>query len=96
MHAIRHIENRLALLEDERSLSVMDHGWREQAQAGMAMLFVVPTKEPLRESAAVLNAAEAIRELRAILHGSELTFRIRVVIGDVRTAVRFGDSQISQ
>jgi hypothetical protein len=37
---------------------------------------VVPTKESLRKSTAVLNAPEAVRELRTIFHGAELTLRI--------------------
>jgi hypothetical protein len=45
--AIRHIENRLTLLEDERSLSIVDHSRREQAQARMTMLLVIPREEPL-------------------------------------------------
>ena len=96
MSLISHIENPLALFEDECGLVVVDHRRRQQAQAGMAMFFVVPTKEPLREGPAVLDAPEAIRELRSILHGAELTFRIRIVVRDVRPAMRLGDAQIGQ
>jgi uncharacterized protein (TIGR03437 family) len=41
-----------------------------------------------------LDAAEAIRELRAVFHGAELTFRIRVVVGNIRSAVGLGDAQV--
>ena len=58
------------------------------------MLLVVPVEELLAEGAAVLDAAEAIRELRTVLQGPELAFRIRVVIGNIRSAVGLGDAEI--
>ena len=94
--AIGGIENSLTLFEDERGLVVVDHGRREQAQPGVAMFLVVPAEKSLRKSAAVLNAAETVWELWAVLQGAELTFRIRIVVRDVRTAVCFGDAQIGQ
>ena len=96
MDAIGGIENGLALFEDERGLVVVDHGRREQAQPGVTMFLVVPTKKSLRKSPAILNAPEAVRELRPVFHGAELAFRIRVVVGDVRAAVWFRDTQIGQ
>ena len=90
---IRHIENRLTLFEDACGLPVVNHGRREQRQARVAMFLVVPAKESLTECTAVLNAPEAVGELRPIFQGAELTFRIRIVIGDVRTAVGFRDTQ---
>src|SRR6266404_2637034 len=96
VRSISSVEDVLALFEDERTLSVVDHRRREQRQAGVAVFFVVPTKKSLAERAAVLNTPEAVRELRPILHGAELTFRIRVVIRDVRTTMGFGDSQVGQ
>jgi hypothetical protein len=49
--SISRIENALPLLEDQRTLSVVNHRWRQQGQARVAMFLVVPTKEPLREGA---------------------------------------------
>ena len=60
----------------------------------MAVLFVIPLEKLLAKGAAVLDAAEAIWKLRAVLHGSELAFRIRVVVGNIRTAVALGDTQV--
>ena len=49
------------------------HGFRrEQADAGMSMLFVIPRKEILAEAPGVLNAAEALRKVRTVLEGLEL------------------------
>jgi len=90
--SISHVENALTLLEDQRSLSVMNHRRGEQSQPGVAVFLVVPTKESLREGPAVLDAPEAIRELRPILHGAELTLGIRIVVGDMRPTMRFGDA----
>src|SRR6202049_3732607 len=96
MDAVGGIENGLALFEDERGLVVVDHGRREQAQPGVTVFVVIPAKKSLRKSPAILNAAETVRELRSIFHGAELAFRIRIVVGDVWAAVRFGDTQVGQ
>ena len=53
-------------------------------------------EKSLRESAIVLNAAEAVGRLGTIFHGAELTLRVRVVIGNVRTAMGLGHSQVGQ
>ena len=92
MRLISRVENGLALFEDERGLLVVNHGRCEQRQAGVAVFFVVPTKKSLAERAAVLNTPEAVRELRPIFHGAELTFRVRVVVGDMRSTMGFGDA----
>src|SRR5437016_2353506 len=60
----------------------------------MAVLLVVPLEERLAEGTAVLDAAEAIWEIRAVLQGTELAFRIRVVIGNIGSAMALGDTQI--
>jgi hypothetical protein len=86
----------LGLFEDERGLVVVDHGRCEQAQPGVTMFLVVPTKKSLRKSPAILKASEAVRELRAIFHGAELAFRIRIVVGDVRPTMCFGHTQVGQ
>src|ERR1700723_255578 len=68
-----------------------------QDGAGLVVVFfVVPTKKSLRESATVLNAAEAVGKLGTIFHGAKLTLRIGIVIGDMRTAMSLGDSQVRQ
>ena len=96
MDAIGGIENGLALFENERSLVVVDHSRGEQAQPGVAVFFVVPAEKSLRKSTTIMNAPETSRELRPIFHGAELAFRIRIVVGDMRAAARFGDPQVGQ
>ena len=75
----------LASGEDLFGLAVVDHRRRQQADPGVTMLVVVVAEEITAESAGVLNASEALRKLRAVLHRLELRFRVRVVIGDVRS-----------
>ena len=82
--------------QDVRSLAVMDHGRRHQTQTRVVMLMVVPPKEGLAEAARIFDGAEAIREARAVFERAELAFRIRIVVGDMRTAVGFDDTQIGQ
>ena len=88
MRLIGSIQYGLAVGQDRFSLARVDHGWGEQAETGVAVLLVVPREELLAESAAVLDTAEAVGEIGAILQGSELAFRIGIVVGDVRPAMR--------
>ena len=94
MRQVSGIEHHLAVGQDGRGLSEVNHGRGEQADAGVAMVFVIPLEKLLTEGAAVLDAAEAIRELRAVFHGAEVAFRIGVVVGNIRSAVRLGDAQV--
>ena len=89
------VEDGLTLFPDERRLAVVDHGGRHHADAGVAMVVVVPSEERLAKGAAVLNTAEAIRKLGAILHGPKLTFRIRIVVGGIGPAVGLSDAEIA-
>ena len=54
------IEDGLALLEDRGRLAEVDPGGREHANAGVAMVVVVPGEETVAEGVAVLGAAEAV------------------------------------
>ena len=90
------VQDHLAMRQDVRGLTVMDHGGRHQAKAGVVVLMVVPLEEGLAEAASVFDGAEAIRETRAVFQGAKLAFRIRIVVGDMRAAVGFDDAQIGQ
>jgi hypothetical protein len=92
MTLIGNIEHFLTLPQDVFSLAIVNHRWRQQAQAGVAVLFVVPLKKSLTESTTVLDAPKAVRELRPILQGAKLTLGIRIVVRDVRPTMRFCDS----
>jgi hypothetical protein len=52
------------------------------------LLVVVPREKGLAKGACILDGAEALRELGPelgpVLEGLELTFRVWVVVGDVR------------
>src|SRR5664279_2254537 len=60
------------------------------------VLAVIPAKKVLTEGTCVLDRAETIGKLRSVLKGFELTFRVGIVIRDMRPTVRLGDSQICQ
>ena len=89
-------EDLLSLCKNEIRLAVMDHGWGQKPQAGMAVFLVVPGDEVLTEAAAVLDRSESRGKAWTILHGPELAFRGRVVIGYMRAAVCLGDAEIRQ
>lgn len=90
------IEHQLALLDDGRSLAIVDHSRGEELDAGMTVLLVVPSEKLLAEAAAVLDTAEAFGEVGPILQGAEVAFGIRIVVGDIGAAVGLGDAQIGQ
>jgi hypothetical protein len=56
------------------SAAEVNSGWGVKAEAGMAVLMVVPVKEALTERAAVFDGAEPSGELRPVLEGFELCF----------------------
>jgi len=62
---------------------VMDCFGRQQADAGVAIVGVVPAEELLTEGARLLDARETLRKARAIPQCFELGLRIRIVVGDV-------------
>ena len=70
--------------------------WRHEADTGMPMLGVVPSEEGLAMRPRIFDRSEAVREVRTILEGLELRLGVRIVIGDVRTAMRLANLQIDQ
>src|SRR5689334_8057362 len=95
MSLISRIEHQLPASQYSLGLSEVDHSRGEQTDPRVTMLLVVPVEKLLTEDAAVLDTAETIRKIRPILQGAKLAFRIRVVVGNVRPAVRLGDAQVS-
>ncbi|SPE23403.1 hypothetical protein SBA2_1230004 [Acidobacteriia bacterium SbA2] len=90
------VQDGLALVQEFGGLPQMNHGGGHQAQAGVVVVVVVPAEEGLAKPTGVFDGAEAVREARAVFEGPKLAFRIRIVIGDMRTAVGFDDAQIGQ
>src|SRR5207302_9343059 len=93
---VSNIERILALPQDVFRLTIVNRRWRQQAYAGVTVLFVVPPKKTLTESTTVLEETKALQELRPIFHGSELALGVRIVIRDVRPTMRFCDPQIGE
>ncbi len=90
-------ENNLALGDDLISPVVVEHFRREQTDAAVVVLGVVPEQGDLAERAGILDRAEPFggNSARAF-QGFELAFRERVVIGDVRAAMGLGDAEVGQ
>ena len=94
MNAVSGVQNGAALFDGGGRQTMVNHGRAEQAESGMAMLLVVPGEELLAEGPGVLQRPEAFRESRPVFQSPEMAFRIRVIVGNMRAAVGFGDAQI--
>jgi len=70
--------------------------WREQADARVVVLLVVPVKEVEAEGPSVLDRSEPVWKLGLILEGLELALRKGIVIGHMRPPVRLRHPQIRQ
>ena len=71
---VRLAQNSLALADDLVGPAVVKDLGREQADAAVMVLGVVPGKESLAEGACVLDRTEAVRKLGPILYGLEVAF----------------------
>ena len=74
--------------------AVVDVGGNVQAQAGMAVLVVVPAEESLAVQPGSLDRGEPGGEVRAILQRLELSLAVGVVVRDVRSGVGLGDAEV--
>ena len=92
---IGRIEHLLPLADNISSHSVVQHFRGQQGDPAVMMFVVVPGKERQAKGTCVLDGAEALRKLGPVLEGFELAFRVRIVVRDVRSAMRFGYAQIS-
>src|SRR5215213_7796701 len=63
--------------------AVVDVGGGMEPDAGVAVLVVVPAKEPAAEGVGVLEAAEPIGELGPVFHGAKLAFAVGVIVAHV-------------
>ena len=79
-----------------RRLTTMNGCRREQSDPSVMMLMVVPLKERTRPGASIGQTAELGWKARPIFQRLELTFRIRIVVGDVRPRMGLGYTQVGQ
>ena len=68
------VEDRLAFLNNERSLAMVKYGRGKQADPRMMMLLVVPVEEFNREGASICKGSKAIWKAGPVLQGFELAF----------------------
>ena len=90
------IRNPLACRVARLGLAAMHRRRCHVANAGVAVLVVVPGEEDLTERARLLDGVETCRELRSILQCFELRLGVRIVIADVRPAVALGHTEIDR
>lgn len=73
-----------ALLPEHGRGAKIDRGRSHEADAGVAVLVVVPGEEFARMRSGVLQALEARGKLGPVLEGFEMRLRERIVVGDPR------------
>ena len=88
------IENTLTLGDGGGCETVMNHGGGEESEPGMAMFFVVPGEEALAKGTSILDGPKPFGEAGPVLESFEVALRVRVVVGDMRAAMGFGDPQV--
>ena len=88
------IENGLSVPEEFFRVAVVNGRGSHQLEAGVVMLVVVPREELLAEAAGLFEGTETIRKAGAVLQRFEVSFRVGVVSGDRRTAVRLNNTEI--
>ena len=83
-------------LEDCRGLASVHDGRCQKSDAPVAVLLVVPAKEPAAEVESVVVAGEAVWEVGPVLQRLELALGEGVVVTDVRSAVGLGHAKGGQ
>src|SRR5438552_4078047 len=83
---------------DDASLgqAVVDIVRREQAEAGVTVLGVVPGEEDVAMRSGILDRAEPVREVGPVLERFELRLREGIVVRDVRAGVGLRHAEIGQ
>ena len=75
---------------------LIDQRRREEANANMMMLLVVPSEEALAPRASFLETGKALRIRRPVLQRFELRLRVGIVVGDAGTRMTSGDIQVDE
>src|SRR3546814_20231808 len=85
------VEDGLASGSDGGVAAVVDVGGGVEPDAGVAVVVVVVSEEPVAERAGVVDAGEALRERRGVFQSLELGFAEGVVVAHVGPDVRLLD-----
>ena len=81
-------------LQDHLGSTVMDYGRREVDDPTVMVLVVVPIEDSAEDGARVREGDEAFRHCGAILGRLEERLRVRIVVGDVGSAVALVDPEL--
>ncbi len=90
------LEDDATTCPDELGPVVVDVGGRVEADAGVAVLVVVPSEKTPAKGVRVLEGAEALGEVRTVLERAELGLGIRVVVAHVRPGVALGHTEVRE
>src|SRR5580692_1871238 len=82
--------------QQTHGIAIVHLSRRQQSQARMMMSAVVPGEVFLAERFRLFQGGKANRKLRTVFERLERRLRKRIVITDVRTTVRLGDTQLQQ
>ena len=96
MKLISVLQSLVTVLDEFFSLTKMDGSRGHQAQAGMAMVSVVPLEKRLAPVAGLVDGIKAVGVIRTVFEGFELSFRVGIVISGMRSGMAFGHAQIEQ
>ena len=96
MGEVGRLQDGSALLPKRGSGAEVHRRRGHEADAGVAMLVVVPGEELARMRSGVLEAPEACGELGPVLEGFELRLRERIVVRDPRPREGSRHTEIDQ
>ena len=96
MALVSSLQSLVTVLDEFFSLTKMDGCRGHQAQAGMAMVSVVPIEKRLAPGVDMVDGRKAVRVIRTVFEGFELSFRVGIVISGMRSGMAFGHAQIEQ
>ena len=90
------IEGRLACVVDSGGLTEVDLVWRHQADPGVMVIVVVPSKEASAKRSGFVDGIEPFRELRLIFQRLEVGFLEGVIVGGMGPAMRFQHMKVNE
>jgi hypothetical protein len=86
----------LSLLDYSLVAAVVQGLWGHEANSRVVVFIVIPIEEGSAKFSSMLDASELFGEGGLVLESAELAFGIRIVIGNLGSAVRLCHSQVRE
>jgi hypothetical protein len=96
MQSLCGVKNRAPMVALLLTAPLIDQRRREEPNANMMMLLVVPSEESLAPRASFLESGKTLRIRRPVLQRFELRLRVGIVVGDAGTRMTSGDIQVDE